>query len=104
MKWLYCMLVIVTGIIYTTDGVSKWTFQCPCLCDLDDFGRKRIICDESQQSQLSVIPVDAMDKHAQVNKQTIHDHFSRLLDSGPPRDWISSQATKSDTWKNFSKL
>lgn len=50
-------------------SLSSYIYKCPCLCDLDDVNRKRIICDEGGQD---FIPTQSMDKETQVKKILIY--------------------------------
>ena len=43
--------------------LSNWTFRCPCVCDFDDFTRKRVLC---SNSKITSIPTPLMDKNTQV--------------------------------------
>ena len=59
--------LIALSVACQVQAAGKWTYQCPCSCDIDDYGRKRIVCDESQENLISGIPSDSMDPKAQVS-------------------------------------
>jgi len=47
----------------TATVTSSWTYKCPCVCDMDDFTRKRVLCNEIK---LTSIPTPDMDRNTQV--------------------------------------
>lgn len=47
-------------------SVFSWTYRCPCLCDFDNYSRKRVICSSKQHSNFTSIPTPSMDKNIQV--------------------------------------
>ncbi|XP_015782295.1 insulin-like growth factor-binding protein complex acid labile subunit [Tetranychus urticae] len=68
---LYLLLFVITFYINFTSVLnnvtpdSNWTSKCPsqCHCDIDGFGKKRILC---SKETLSYIPIQQMDPNIQV--------------------------------------
>lgn len=67
-------LLLATIIVNTESRIpvkagAKWTSRCPCRkCDVDDFGRKRVTCDEGNRYD---IPTRLMDTSVEVRYPSI---------------------------------
>ena len=72
---LISSLVLATLIINTDGQVSdetgqSWTNHCPCrICDVDEFGKRRVVCD---QGDMNVIPTLQMDTKANVRSISLN--------------------------------
>lgn len=56
--------ILLTTVYKFTYSGTPWTMKCPCKCDIDQFNRRRIICNEGDKQS---IPTHLMDKNAQVS-------------------------------------
>ena len=56
--------ILPTTVYKFTYSGTPWTMKCPCKCDVDQFNRKRVFCNEGDKQS---IPTNSMDKNAQVS-------------------------------------
>ena len=61
---LFILFLLMTWKIRDGSTQAPWTFKCPCKCDLDGFGRKRVTC---SGGRLNDVPVRDMDTKTQVS-------------------------------------
>lgn len=62
-------LVFVLMLIKLRSGsvVSTWTFKCPCECDFDDVGRKRVTCTGGSLRDVPIRDIDTKTQVSQIN-------------------------------------
>lgn len=64
MNFLQLLFLLMLTRIHKNFVHGSWTFKCPCLCDFDDIGRKRVTC---TGGRLKHVPVRDMDTKTQVS-------------------------------------
>lgn len=102
---LLILFLLTTWKIRFGSTQGSWTFKCPCKCDLDGFGRKRVTC---SGGRLRDIPVRDMDTKTQVRflltKKVLLPFYFCSTSSGSCHHGIHARTERFNHRKNLPRL